>query len=117
MSLAYCISNPCVITEDSLAIFLLQGEAPLYTLFIVAPPIRHRDDLARTEDDEDEQHRNVETCVKSGSDKVVVALPGLKSTSVEPEHADVADNEARDISGREVAVELGNASTKDGDIP
>lgn len=96
---------------------LLQCKASLHTLCVVAPPIWHRDDLSRTEDDEDEQHSNVEAGIECSSHEIVVTFPSLKAAPIKPEHADVADDETGYVPGGEISVKLGNTSTKYSYIP
>ena len=64
---------------------LLQGKAPLHTDLIIAPPLRHLDDLTTAEDDENKEHRNVEARIKRRGDEVVVSLPGLEAAELDPD--------------------------------
>jgi len=96
---------------------LLQRKAPFDTLLIVTPPVRHSNNLTAGEDDEHEQHSDVETGIERSSNEIVVAPPSLEAVAEVIAHANVSDNEARDVASGQVTIEVRHTGPKDGDIP
>jgi len=79
--------------------------------------MRHKHLPSTAKEDEHKQHGYIEPGVQRRSHEVVVALPRLEAAAEEVPHADVADEEARDVARRQVAVEVGYTGAEDGDVP
>lgn len=79
--------------------------------------MRHRDDLAAAEEQEDQQQVQVEPGVERGGEDEVVPSPQLVAVAVRPEHDDEAADEAGEVARGDVAVEDGGAAAEDGRVP
>lgn len=94
-------------------IHLLKCKAPINAIRIIAPPVRHRDDLPSPKEQEDEQHVEIEPCIERRSQEVVVPSPHLVSVPVCPESDDKPSDDAGGVAGADVAVEGGQAGEED----
>lgn len=101
----------------SVWILLIQCEAPLTALLIVAPPMRHSRHLATSEEQEDEEHVEIEPGIKGSGEDVVPAGPDVVALPVGPEHDDKTGEEGGGEAGADVAVEVGQAAEEDGGVP
>ena len=79
--------------------------------------MRHNHDLARSKEQEDQQHAEVETGVESRSQNVVPAVPQSVAVAISPEHDDEAADETAQVAGADVSVELRHGAEEDGRVP
>jgi len=79
--------------------------------------MRHEHNLARSEEQEDEQHAEVEASVESGSQDVVPAVPQSVAVAVSPKHDHEAADQTAQVAGANVAVELRHGAEEDGRVP
>ena len=91
--------------------------ALLDALRVVAPPVRHADNLGGPEDQEDEQHVEVEARVEGRGEHEVVLGPHLVAVAVCPVHHHEPADEPREVPRRDVAVENGHPAKEDGRVP
>jgi hypothetical protein len=96
---------------------IIQRKAPLTAIRIVTPPIRHEHDLARSEEQEDEQHAEVEAGVESRSQDVIPAIPQSVAVAVSPKHDHEAADQTAQVAGTDVSIELRHRAEEDGRVP
>jgi len=97
--------------------FALHPETSLHAIGIVAPPMRHCNDLECRESHKEEKHVQVEAGIRSRAPDVSIALPPLVMVLLDVKVVDAGeDKPSQDIVGY-ITVEVLHGGTEDGDIP
>ena len=96
---------------------LIQRETPLHAILIVSPPLRHADNLPRSEKQKYQKQVEIEACVERGRKDVVVPAPQLVAVSERPVHHHEGTDEFRQVAGADVAIEDREAREEDGRVP
>ena len=79
--------------------------------------MRHSDSLARSKEQEYEEHVEVESRIKSRCKDVVVSRPERILVPVEPVHDDKPADKSTDGTGAKITVETGQTGEEDGRVP
>lgn len=95
----------------------VKSKASLHRGCIIAPPFWHRNLLACSKKEEDEQHVEVKSSIKRSSNQVIIPLPDLKMATVSPIHYNISTNNGRCVTSTNVTVEHRQSSKKDTDVP
>ena len=67
--------------------------------------MRHKDDLARSKEQEDKQHAEVEAGVESRRQDIIPTSPESVSVAISPEHDHEPADETAQVAGADVSVE------------
>jgi hypothetical protein len=95
----------------------IQSKAPFTALLIIAPPIRHTNDLATAKEQKHQKQVKVISSVKRRSHKVVIPRPQLASIPECPIHDNEATNKGRGIASTDVPVEVRDTTEEDSSVP
>lgn len=95
----------------------IQSKASFTARLLITPPIRHVHNLARSEEQEDQQHVEVESSIESRSKDVIPSGPHVIAMTIGPIHDDEATKKCARVPGANVAVEEGHGSKEDSCIP
>ncbi len=93
-------------TDHLRSLLSIKREAPLDTIPVISPPVRHQDPLPGTKQQEAYQGLQVIPAVERCGEDVIVARPQLVVVTVGPVHDDEAANDAGEVAGGNVAPEV-----------
>ena len=96
---------------------LTQRKAPLATIRIIPPPIRHGGNLPAPEKQKYKQHIKIKTSIKRRRQNIIIPRPELIPVSICPIHYDEWAEELGEVAGGNIAVEVREAGEEDGGVP
>lgn len=94
-----------------------QRKAPFTAVGIVAEPVGHQNDLASSEEQEDEQHAEVKASVERRRQNVVPPSPKRVPVAVRPEHYHKSSNQTTSHSCADVTPEVRHCAEEDRCVP
>lgn len=96
---------------------LIQSKASLTTLLIIAPPIRHTDNLATSKEQENQQQVKVIPSIKRRTHEIIIPRPQIIPIPESPKHYHKATDKRTGISSTDVSVKVGHTREEDGRVP
>jgi hypothetical protein len=92
-------------------------KASLAGPLLISEPVRHQDDLASSEEQEDKQHAEVEASVESCRQNVIPPRPKRVPVTIRPEHHHKSSNQTASHSCADIAPEMRHCAEKDRCVP
>jgi hypothetical protein len=104
-------------SELPLNLPLIQSKTPFTALLVIAPPIRHTDNLATAKEQKHQEQVEVISRIKRRTHKVVIPRPQLTSIPECPIHHNEAANKGRGVTGTDIPVEVRDTTKEDSSVP
>jgi hypothetical protein len=92
-------------------------KASLAGPLLISEPVRHQDDLASSEEQEDKQHAEVEASVERRRQNIVPPRPKRVPVAVRPEHHHEPSNQTAGHSCADVTPEMRHCAEEDRCVP
>lgn len=106
----------CLALHFNSYLVTVQSETSLTARLLIPPPMRHKHNLSSSKEQEDKQHAKVESRIERRGQNVVPPSPKSVAVAVRPEHHDEATNQAAEVAGADVAVEVRHGAEEDGRV-